>query len=213
MTTINELQKLLDILDRLLAPDGCPWDREQTMQTLRCTVLEETCELIEAIDLNNDPHIKEELGDLLLNAVFLCKLAQKENRFEMESVVEQLNQKLIRRHPHIFGESTAQSAEDVVDLWNAVKSKEKGEQGNVLDSIPKGLPGLARAQKALKRMHKAGYHKLPKSSEQTFDSEEDLGRHLLEVCMRASEQKIDAEIALRKVLTHLEHQYRNSNSF
>lgn len=211
MKTITAFQKLLDILDRLLGPNGCPWDREQTMQSLRCTVLEETCELIEAIDLNNDPHIKEELGDLILNAVFFCKLAEKEKRFPMDSVIENLNDKLIRRHPHVFGESKAENADSVIDIWNEVKSKEKGEQTNVLDSIPKGLPGLARAQKALKRMKKAGYAELPKVHQQKFKSEDDLGNHLLEVCMQAGEQKLDAEIALRKVLTHLEQQFRVKN--
>lgn len=210
MSTLTEFEKLLGILDRLLGPNGCPWDREQTMQTLRCTVLEETCELIEAIDLNNDPHIKEELGDLLLNAVFFCKLAQKENRFEMESVIAALNEKLIRRHPHIFGESSVENADDVVRLWNEVKAKEKGGQLDILESIPKGLPGLARAQKVLKRLSKAGYKDLPAPASQTFENNQELGRHLMAVCSKAIEQKLDAEIALREVLTHLEHQYKTA---
>jgi tetrapyrrole methylase family protein/MazG family protein len=205
MSKITAIQELIDILDRLLGPNGCPWDQEQTMQTLRCTVLEETCELIEAIDLNNDPHIKEELGDLLLNAFFLCNLAQKENRFSFESVVTELNAKLIRRHPHVFGESTAANADDVVNLWHEVKAKEKGEKVSILDSVPKGLPGLARAQKVLKRLKKAGYEEVPPPVSQTFASNDELGQHLMQVCSRALDQKLDAEIALRQVLTH---QYR-----
>lgn len=208
MTIPAAFEKLMETLDRLLGPNGCPWDRAQTMQTLRTTVLEETCELIEAIDLNNNSHIKDELGDLLLNAVFLCKLAEKESRFEMVSVIENLNDKLIRRHPHIFGDAYADSPDAVVDVWNAVKAKEKTEDTHILDSLPKGLPSLMRAQKALKRLKKAGYARMPAQSSASFDSEEALGNHLMEVCMRAGEQKLDAEIALRKVLTQLESQSR-----
>lgn len=213
MSKIAALQELIDILDRLLGPNGCPWDREQTMESLRTTVLEETCELIEAIDLNDNNHIKEELGDLLLNAFFLCNLAQKENRCTFESVVTALNAKLIRRHPHIFGESAAHNTEDVVNLWHEVKAKEKGESGNILDSIPKGLPSLARALKVLKRLKKEGYAGVPTPSAQTFSSDEELGEHLIAICSRALEQKLDPELALRKILTQLEHQYRNTCAF
>lgn len=212
MATVTAFQQLLDILDRLLGPGGCPWDREQTMQSLRCTVLEETCELIEAIDLDNDPHIQEELGDLLLNAVFLCKLAQKEQRFSMETVIEKLNEKLIRRHPHVFGESHASNPEEVIELWNAVKAKEKTAPQSALDSIPKGLPGLARAQKSLKRMAKAGYTGLPKAGKDVYTSEEKLGEQLLAICAAAQEQGYDCEVSLRKVLTHLEHDFRSKET-
>lgn len=212
MPTLTAFQKLLEILDRLLGPGGCPWDREQTMQTLRCTVLEETCELIEAIDLDHDPHIQEELGDLFLNAVFLCKLAQKEQRFNMESVIEKLNEKLIRRHPHVFGESQASNPDEVIELWNAVKEQEKTEPQSVLDSIPKGLPALARAQKSLKRMKKAGYDQLPEAIEATFSSEEDLGEKLLALCAAAQKQGFDCEVSLRKTLAHLERDFRAHES-
>lgn len=213
---MNELNKQFDelnaILDRLLGPGGCPWDQEQTMQSLRCSVLEETCELIEAIDLNNDPHILEELGDLFLNAIFLCKLAEKEKRFSVIKVLSSLNEKLIRRHPHIFGNETAKTAADVVEIANQVKKQEMSGKQSILDTIPKGLPSLARAQKVIKRVKRAGYQKLPQNKTASFQDEQQLGDLLLSIAAQAAEQGLDAEIALRKTLTHLEHDFRNNES-
>lgn len=206
---IDRFKDVNSTLDRLLGPGGCPWDQEQTMQSLRCTVLEETCELIEAIDLNNDPEILEELGDLFLNAIFLCKLAEKEKRFPVAKVLQNLNEKLIRRHPHIFADAVAKTTNDVLDQWNAIKQAELKDKKSVLDTIPKGLPSLARAQKALKRMKKAGYNNTPKNAHLPFKNEEQLGALLLSLSEQASEQGLDAEIALRKALTHLEHQFRD----
>lgn len=102
---MREFDELIEIIDRLLGPDGCPWDKEQTLQSLRSSVLEEVCEVIEAIDLNDNAHIKEELGDLFFNTIFLCKIAEKEKRFTVTEILKELNEKLIRRHPHVFGES------------------------------------------------------------------------------------------------------------
>lgn len=202
----KEFTRLSEILDQLLGPGGCPWDQEQTMETLRCTVLEETCELIEAIDLNDNEHILEELGDLFLNAVFLCKLAEKEKRFSMESVIHYLNEKLIRRHPHVFGNQKAETVEEVLNQWNAIKQNEIKHKESVLDTLPKGLPSLARAKKALKRMSKAGFE-VPTGGVPDFSTEEELGELLL--CIAAKAGDMDPEIALRKRLTEVEHKFRS----
>lgn len=203
---MEEFKRLTDILDRLLGPGGCPWDQEQTMESLRCTVLEETCELIEAIDLDDNAHIKEELGDLFLNAVFLCKLAEKEKRFPMNDVLHDLNEKLVRRHPHVFGDAKAENVEDVLDQWTAIKKQEIKDYESVLDTLPKGLPSLARAKKAIKRMRKDGFD-VSEEGAPAFESEEELGDLLLKIAAKAGD--IDPEIALRKKLTHLEHQFRS----
>lgn len=147
------------ILNLLLSPEGCPWDREQTMLTLRKTLLEETCELIEAIDLNDNAHITEELGDLFLNALFLCKMAQKEKRCTTPEVLDHLSEKLIRRHPHIFGDAKVTDADHVKRQWDEIKRSENGKESrkSLLDGIPLGLPALARAHKMAARMKKAGF--------------------------------------------------------
>jgi tetrapyrrole methylase family protein/MazG family protein len=203
---MNEFTRLIEILDRLLGPGGCPWDQEQTMESLRCTLLEETCELIEAIDLQDDPNIKEELGDLFLNAVFLCKLAEKEERFPMREVLHDLNEKLVRRHPHVFGDGKAESVDEVLDQWNAIKREEIKHLSSVLDTLPKGLPSLARAKKAIKRMKKADFE-VPEREVPDFETEEELGELLLAIAAKAGD--MDPEIALRKRLTHLEHEFRS----
>lgn len=151
--------RLNGILNLLLSPEGCPWDREQTMLSLRKTLLEETCELIEAIDLNDNAHIAEELGDLFLNALFLCKMAQKEKRCTTPEVLNGLSEKLIRRHPHIFGDAQVTDADHVKRQWDEIKRSENGKETrkSLLDGIPLELPALARAHKMAQRMKKVGF--------------------------------------------------------
>jgi tetrapyrrole methylase family protein/MazG family protein len=200
------------ILDRLLAPDGCPWDREQTLQSLRTTVLEEVCELIEAIDLDDNRHIQEELGDLFLNFIFFCKIAEKEQRFTQQAVLKGLADKLIRRHPHIFGDAKVEDAQAVVHQWEAIKSAEahNSQRTNVLDGIPKGLPALARAQKVCKRLMKAGYAELPEPFRGELTGEEELGQLLLAIVRAAQAQGLDAEQALRSCLAQHEQRFRKN---
>lgn len=205
---MKEFDELLGILDRLIGPNGCPWDQKQTMETLRETLLEESCELIEAINNKDDIHIMEELGDLLLNVVFFCKIAEKESRFKTEEMIIDLNEKLIRRHPHIFGDAKINGIEDLWKQWHSIKSQEKGKdkRESVLDGIPKGLPALAYAQKMLKKMKKADYT-LPKGENE--NEEERFGVELLELVKRGQERGLDAEQALRKVLQEQEKTFRS----
>ncbi|WP_068468021.1 MazG family protein [Candidatus Protochlamydia phocaeensis] len=205
---MDDFKALIIIIERLLAPDGCPWDREQTLQSMRRSLVEETYEVIEAIDLNDNHQIEEELGDLFFNAIFLSKLAERDNRFSLEDVLKQIAAKLIRRHPHIFGEAQVGTAEEVLKQWEEIKKKEKGEAQpqSALDNIPKDLPSLARAYKMLKKFEKAGFS-LPRPNEQT--SEEDrLGLALLELVQHGIRKGIDAEHALRRLLSHLNQQFR-----
>jgi tetrapyrrole methylase family protein / MazG family protein len=121
---MDEFKSLTDTLKRLLAPDGCPWDREQTMQTMRHLLVEETYEVIEAINLNDNRQMEEELGDLLFNVVFLCMLAEKEKRFTLQDALKHVVAKLVRRHPHIFGEVKLKTSEEVLKQWNEIKQNE-----------------------------------------------------------------------------------------
>ncbi len=201
---MEAFDRLFKIMDELLAPGGCPWDREQTIESLRSTVLEETCELIEAIDLGDSEHIREELGDLAFNVVFFCRLGEKEGRFTTEEVLTGISEKLLRRHPHVFGDVKVGDTDEALVQWEAIKAKEKGaHRESRLDSLPHHLPGLLRAYKSVKRMRDAD---LPAPTANS--DEEEYGLRLLDLVREGRELGIDPECALRKVLAKQESAYR-----
>jgi MazG family protein len=143
----ERLPELVAIMQRLLAPDGCPWDREQTLESLRPYVIEEAHEVVEAIDRGDLPHLREELGDLLLQIVFQSALTEQRpasERFGIDDVVGAICEKLVRRHPHVFGDERAENSDVVRERWEALKAKEKAGRG-VLEGVPRALPGLLRA--------------------------------------------------------------------
>lgn len=206
--------KLLEITYHLLGPTGCPWDKEQTLITLRKSVLEEVYELVEAIDLNEDQKIKEELGDLFFNALFLSVIAEKENRVDPALVIEAMAEKLIRRHPHVFGKSQVSGHEALYEQWERIKlaEPENAHRTSLLDGIPKGLPALFRGQKILKKIKKSKFDCPSVANVQEFASEEELGELLFGIVAEAQKKGIDAEQALSKVLTHLESSFRSWES-
>ena len=157
----EKFQKLVDIMARLRAPGGCPWDREQTFDTIKPYTLEETYEVLDAIDRRDWSGLTEELGDFLLQAVFYAQMAAEQNLFAMEDALDAINRKLIRRHPHVFGEESAQSAGDVKRIWGEVKAAEKKEQGkeeeSLLAPVPRALPALVEAQQIASRAAGAGF--------------------------------------------------------
>lgn len=156
----NEIKPLLDVMDTLLGENGCPWDKEQTHQSLRKNLLEEAHEVIEAIDSADMEHLKEELGDVLLQVVFHAKLAQQEGAFTFGDVVDAVTQKMIRRHPHIFGDTVAKDAETVLSNWEEIKKKEKGqtdEPQSVMGKLPPTLPALMKAEKVQQKAHRVGF--------------------------------------------------------
>jgi tetrapyrrole methylase family protein/MazG family protein/ATP diphosphatase len=148
--------RLVAVMQRLLADDGCPWDREQTLLTLRKYVLEEACEVIDAIDSGDRSALREELGDLLLQIVFQAELARRERAFALDDVVEGIVNKLVTRHPHVFGDATAEDADEVLRNWERLKAKEKGERG-VLSGVPRSLPALTRAQRVGEKVARVGF--------------------------------------------------------
>ena len=150
-------QKFCEVVATLRSPDGCPWDRRQTLASIKPYTLEETYELLEAIDSDNDAAIQEELGDVLLQVVLDAQIAKDEGRFELADIIQQICDKMIRRHPHVFGDASASTTEDVKRHWKAAKDKEKEERTSGLDGIPIQLPQLARATRVAARAASVGY--------------------------------------------------------
>lgn len=154
---LPEFQRLCEIVARLRSPDGCPWDRQQTMQTIKPYTLEETYELLEAIDSDDNDAIQEELGDVLLQVILDSQIAADENRFGLTAVVQQIADKMIRRHPHVFGDVQVNSSDDVRRNWYAMKQREKSARQSQLEGIPVALPELARAARITARAAEVGY--------------------------------------------------------
>jgi tetrapyrrole methylase family protein/MazG family protein len=215
---------LQEIVAHLRAPEGCPWDREQTLASLRQELLGECAEVVEAIDLEQDgddntAHIVEELGDLYLTATMMVQIATEEGRFLLGDAMENVVAKLIRRHPHVFGTTAVGGVEDVLGNWDAIKRQEKAERGitsHALDGVPAALPALAKARAMQARAHKAGL--LDKTVLAQANpalaaalgelDERTLGEALWQTVAIARAQGLDAEDALRAYVVA----YRASNS-
>ena len=154
------IKDLLQVMARLRSPKGCPWDREQDHLTLRHHAIEEVYELIDAIEAGDDHEMAEELGDLLLQVVFHCQMAKERGAFDFEKVTRHLVDKLVRRHPHVFGTTKVKGVDEVWANWEKIKHAEKKgtrhERPSALDGIPKHLPALMRAEKLVKKARKVG---------------------------------------------------------
>ena len=203
--------ELLEVMARLRSPTGCPWDREQTHRTLRFHAVEEVYELLDAIDSGDDHEMAEELGDLLLQVVFHCQLASERGAFDFEKVTRRLVDKLIRRHPHVFGESSAKTVDAVWAQWEQIKNAEKKgtrhERPSALDGIPKHLPSLLRAEKLLKKARKANL--LPKESkEHVRRSRTGLAKELFALTQEAQHRGWSAEELLRDQTNTRERELR-----
>ena len=153
------IEQLLEIMRKLRAPDGCPWDKEQTHASIRSNFLEEAYEAVDAIDRDHTEDMCEELGDVLMQVVFHAVMAEEENRFDFSDVVDGVCKKLVYRHPHVFGNVKADTTEKVLDNWEKLKRVEKSQSTytDTLRSIPSAFPALLRAQKVQNRASKAGY--------------------------------------------------------
>ncbi|MEO0454654.1 MAG: nucleoside triphosphate pyrophosphohydrolase [Verrucomicrobiota bacterium] len=154
---MDSITELKSIVAKLRSPEGCPWDQEQTHESIRSQLIEETYEVIEAIDTKCDQSLREELGDVLLHIVFHAQLAEERNAFDLAEVAKGINEKLIRRHPHVFGEDQAEDSAAVLKKWDELKKLEKPERTSVLDGIPASLPSLMKAQELQKKAAKIGF--------------------------------------------------------
>jgi MazG family protein len=200
------LSRLVSLMQRLLGPGGCPWDREQTFETLRKYVLEEACEVIDAIDGKDMRHLREELGDLLLQIVFQSELARSQAGFGIDDVVEGIVDKLVRRHPHVFAEGTAKDATAVLQNWERIKTEEKKGR-RVLDGVPRSLPALTRAQRVGEKVSRVGFD-WPDREGSRAKVEEEMGE-LDQAILAGDKDAIEGEMgdvlfALVNLARHLE---------
>jgi uncharacterized protein YabN with tetrapyrrole methylase and pyrophosphatase domain len=186
---------LLKVMARLRAPDGCPWDRQQDHRSQRRHAVEEVYELMDAIEAGDDHEMAEELGDLLLQIVFHCQLAKERGAFDFEKVCRLIVEKLIRRHPHVFGDVKVKNVDQVWANWDKIKHAEKKgtrhERASALDGIPKHLPALLRAEKLVKKARKA--HLLGAATSRRQISKTGLARQLFALAERAQNHDWSAE--------------------
>ena len=152
-----QLERLVDIIAVLRSENGCPWDREQTHRSLRPNMLEEAYEAVDAIDDNNIPNLREELGDVLLQVVLHAQIAKDEGEFDIEDVAKELSEKLIHRHPHVFGDTKISSTDEILSNWDKLKKEEKTYRKSILDGISKSQSALMSAQKISKKVVKVGF--------------------------------------------------------
>ena len=152
-----DIQPLADVMRVLREPGGCPWDREQTHKSIRSNMIEEVYEYLEAVDADDVEGMREELGDVLMQVVFHARMAQEAGRFDLQDVIDEVVDKLIRRHPHVFGDTHVDGSDDVLRNWEAIKKEEKKERKHVLDGVAQGLPALMRAYKLQSKAAKVGF--------------------------------------------------------
>lgn len=211
---MKNLEQLIKTIAILRSPEGCPWDREQNHKSLRENFLQETYEALDAIDKENDNNLKEELGDVLLQVVLHSQIACEDNRFNIEDVAKTINDKLIRRHPHVFSDVKVKDSNEVTINWEKIKRQEKPERKSTLSGIAQTLPALMMAQELSKKAVKAGFEwPDEKSLWECFESEikefknevaqnnqslmeEEFGDILFSLVNVARWHKIDPEIAL-----------------
>ena len=220
---MSEIQRLREIVAKLRAPDGCPWDIEQTHRSLSRCLVEETSEVLETIDNLDMPAMREELGDLLLQVVMHSQIAEESESFDLEDVACEINEKLIRRHPHVFGEGAElESADEVLARWDEIKAAEKAAKGlpankrKIFRDLPPRLPALLFAMDVYKRAEKSGLAGKAIWSERGGNNPEDepdegkMGRELFLLVSACQKAGVDPESALRrytsKVVEELEPQ-------
>ena len=205
---MQAFEALMEVARRLNDPEtGCPWDVKQTFASLQKYILEEACELIDAVEDDKDKDLIEELGDLFYVVVFYCKVAERNKRFSMEEVLKQLREKLIRRHPHVFGANRCDSMQDVERQWDEIKSQEKKERTSALDGIPRSLGILARAQKVLSKLLHHDNESLKEVLKQ-IPQEGSLGEEVLHLILKAEQEELDIERLLRQALCKYEEAFK-----
>jgi len=206
----NGIKELLQIMARLRGPGGCPWDREQNHQSLKWHAVEEVYELMEAIESGDDHELEEELGDLLLQVVFHCQLAKERGVFDFEAVARRIGDKLIRRHPHVFGDVRVKNVDQVWANWEKIKRAEKHgtphARASSLDGIPQRLPALLRTEKLIKKARRANL--AGKSSPLRKLGRGEIGRQLFALVDRAQIKGWSAEDLLRAEAHRQERRWR-----
>ena len=222
----ESLAGLVELMQTLLGPNGCPWDREQTLETLRQYVIEEAHEVVDAIDGGEPEMLREELGDLLLQVVFQAALTEQHGWFDIDGVVEAISEKLVRRHPWVFGDEEVSDASGAINSWEAIKAKEKTQRG-ALGGVPVALPGLLRAVRIGEKASAVGYdwpdaggprakideelQELDEAAEQGDMAavEHELGDLLFALATYGRKQGLDPEAAIRGSLSRFSSRFRH----
>lgn len=219
----NAIERLTKLMERLRGPGGCPWDREQSLESLTPFIIEEAYEVVSAIEAGGDESIKEELGDLLFQIIFACRITTERGAFGLDEVIDSTVEKMVRRHPHVFGDTRADTATEVLKRWAEIKEEEKkgsadAGAGGHLSGVPRAMPALLRAHKISQKASRAGFdwkdvdHVLEKVFEEVgefaeavragnaADMEEELGDILFTLANVARFLEVNPEEALRKTI-------------
>jgi XTP/dITP diphosphohydrolase/tetrapyrrole methylase family protein/MazG family protein/ATP diphosphatase len=233
--TGSSFQELAEVMRKLRSPGGCPWDREQTFETLRTYIIEESYELVEAITNENISEILEECGDLLLQPVFVSAIAEEKGLFSLADVIDTLREKLVRRHPHVFGDVSVRNSDDVLKNWENIKTDEKMndrkkyKDGSVLSGVPGSLPALVKAYRMQEKAANVGFDWPKGNMDPLFDKveeeigelkealynespvarEEELGDLFFAMVNLARHLEIDPEVSLHKVCSKFEKRFRS----
>lgn len=221
---------LVDIMSLLRSENGCPWDKEQTHESIKSNLIEEAYEALDAIEDKDIPHMREELGDVLLQVVFHSQIEREKGNFDVFNVCDDICKKLIRRHPHIFGEASAQNSDDVLKLWEAVKKQENNRSpSDFVNDVCKALPALMQSQKVQERISKENLNRckdiydamsdvderlyeLQELIEQDYWDEDDISGKLGELLLACTEVSriadVDSEFALKKATSNLQRHFK-----
>lgn len=213
LQSTEPIDQLKEVMARLRAPGGCPWDQEQNHQSIKEHAIEEVYELVDAIEAHDDKEMKEELGDLLLQVIFHSHLASERSVFDFDEVTIGIVEKLIRRHPHVFGEDkSADDADKVLTQWEKIKKSEKEgtehQRDSVFDGIPNHLPALAKAGKLIKKARKSGILKPEYQGPHSSLSKEQVADLLFDLVSHAQASGFSAEEILRAKICEKETEYR-----
>jgi tetrapyrrole methylase family protein / MazG family protein len=222
--TTDPFGKLATIMDMLLSPKGCPWDREQTHKSLVKYLIEESYEAVEAIEKGDLNALAEELGDVLLQPVFHMQIASRNRTFEFEEPLRRICDKLIRRHPHVFSDTAVEDAEEVLRNWDSIKKSERSEPSSILAGVPPSMPALSRALEISKRAARAGFEwkdlegvrekvieeidEIDRATTQD-ELESEFGDLLFSLVNYARWKKIDPEAALRQMVLRFQSRFEN----
>ena len=195
---MDKFNYLLEITSKLLGPDGCEWDRKQTFESIKKYFIEEVYELIDAIESKDDPNILEEAGDVFFLVVFLAKIAETKNKFKIDEVIQNITDKIIRRHPHVFSDVKVNSVEDILDNWNRIKKTEKNKSNrkSLFDAIPKSMPLLLKAQKIIKILDSKKLLEYKKN----LKTQKEIEDTLLDLVIQAELKELDIEMLLKNKL-------------
>lgn len=193
--TKKDFYEFCDIIEKLRAPGGCPWDREQTHQSLKKHLIEEAYEAADAIDEGDSDAIADELGDVLLQIVMHAQIGKEEGTFDINDVTDIVSRKMIDRHPHVFGDVSVRNSEEVLDNWEEIKKAQRGQKTvyEAMESVTKSLPALSRTQKIIGKAVKGNLYKI---KEENAVNEVELGQKLFDLCALAVKNGIDAEECL-----------------